>query len=255
MFMGKTVIITGATGGIGTAVVKLFAKHGANLALQSTSEEKLAKLKSTLALGDDKVEGFVLDITDEKAVEAMAQKTSERFGTIDILVNNAGRLGDSTPITDINAEDFERIVRINLFGPFFMTKYVLRLMKQRQSGTIVTIASTAGLYPGPLVTYTAAKHALIGMTKCVALDAIKYGERVNMIAPGAVDTPMMVAAGTAAGMGNNIDAFREAVESGIPDGRYATPDEVANAVSYFASDLSSHIIGQVLVVDGAEYLP
>jgi NAD(P)-dependent dehydrogenase (short-subunit alcohol dehydrogenase family) len=254
MFQGKTAIVTGATGGIGTAVAKLFAEQGANLAVQSTAAEKLEKLKASLALPAHRIEGFVLDIRDEAAVSNMVSKSVEKFGAIDVLVNNAGKLGNAKPVTDIPSEDFEEMIRINLFGPFFVTKYALRQMKAQKSGAIVTVASTAGLHPGPLVAYTAAKHALIGMMKCVALDAIKDGVRVNTVAPGAVDTPMMVVAGTNAGMGDDIDAFRNAVESGIPDGRYATPEEVAKAVSYFASDLSSHIVGQVLAVDGAEYL-
>jgi NAD(P)-dependent dehydrogenase (short-subunit alcohol dehydrogenase family) len=254
MFRGKTVIVTGATGGIGTAVAKLFAEQGANLAVQSTAAEKLEKLKASLALPAQRIEGFVLDIRDEAAVSNMVAKSVEKFGAIDVLVNNAGKLGNAKPVTDIPAEDFEEMIRINLFGPFFVTKHVLRRMKAQKSGTIVTVASTAGLYSGPLVAYTAAKHALIGMMKCVALDAIKDGVRVNTVAPGAVDTPMMVVAATNAGMGADIGAFRNAVESGIPDGHYASPEEVANTVSYLASKLSSHIVGQVLVVDGAEYL-
>jgi NAD(P)-dependent dehydrogenase (short-subunit alcohol dehydrogenase family) len=254
MFQGKTVIITGATGGIGTAVAKLFAGQGANLAVQSTATEKLEKLKASLDLPEHRIEGFVLDIGDEEAVSDMVSKSVEKFGAIDVLVNNAGKLGNAKPVTDMPTGDFEEMIRINLFGPFFVTKYVLKRMKAQKSGAIVTVASTAGLHPGPLVAYTAAKHALIGMMKCVALDAIKDGVRVNTVAPGAVDTPMMLVAAMSAGMAGDVGAFRNSVESGIPDGRYATPEEIANTISYLASDMSSHIVGQVLVVDGAEYL-
>jgi len=255
MFTGKTVLITGATGGIGTETCLAFARQGAKLAVQSTSQAKLDALQETLGIPDDRFEGFLLDITDEQAVAGMVRGAVDTYGTVDILVNNAGKLGDMTPVTDIEASDFERIVKINLFGPFFVTKYMLRHMKERKSGTIVTVTSTAGLHPGALTTYTAAKHALVGFCKCAALQAIEYGVRMNAVAPGAVDTPMMTDCAGFAGMdGDKLAEFRSGIEAGIPDKRYATPAEVANTICFLASDASTHIIGQVITIDGAEYL-
>ncbi|MDR2486367.1 MAG: SDR family oxidoreductase [Clostridiales Family XIII bacterium] len=254
MFQGKNVLITGATGGIGSATAKAFADAGANLALQSTSPEKLERLTDALALPDGRVAGFVLDIGDEASVADMIRRASAQFGSIDVLVNNAGRLSDATPVIELTEEAMLGILRVNLLGPFFATKHALRQMKDQGHGSIVTVASTAGIYASPLLPYVAAKHALIGFMKNVALEAISYGVRLNIVAPGAVDTPMMDAAAASAGFGEDIPAFRAMVEGGIPDGRYAKPEEVAEAIFWFASEKSAHTVGQVLVVDGGEYV-
>lgn len=251
MFKDKVVVITGATGGIGAVTAKKFAADGAKLVLQSTKQEKLDALLAELKLPETHVMGFVANIANEDEVKSMVTKAADQFGTIDVLINNAGYEGNSQFITELTAEEFSKVININLFGVFFGTKYALPYMIKQKSGAIVNTASVAGFIGAAgLSAYISSKHALIGFTKCAALEAIKDGIRVNAVAPGPVNNRMMRSLEKSLGQGADPAQIQAALEQGIPQGRYAENEEVADLIYFLASDNASHIVGQAVRIDG-----
>ncbi|MDR3283505.1 MAG: SDR family oxidoreductase [Candidatus Methanoplasma sp.] len=254
MLKDKVVLITGATGGIGSATAKMCASSGAKMAVQSTSEAKLASLKASLGLPDDRFVGFVLDITDEAAVEGMVKRTVEKYGRLDVMVNNAGYEGAVKSVTDLTSEEFEKVLRINVLGVFYGLKHGVRQMRSQGYGSIVNTASIVALYGGggTMCDYVASKHAVLGLTRSVAIEAVKYGVRVNAVAPGPVDDRMMRSIEGSVGGKNGAAAARKGMVGNIPDGRYATTEDIANGIVFLASDKASHIVGFVLAIDGGE---
>ncbi|MDR3205713.1 MAG: SDR family oxidoreductase [Candidatus Methanoplasma sp.] len=256
MMKDKVVLITGATGGIGSAAARLFALHGAKLAVQSTSETKLAALKASLGLSDDRFAGFVLDVSDESAMEGMVKCTVAKYGKLDMMINNAGYGGAAKSIMNLTAEEFRNVLNVNVFGVFYGLKHGLRQMKTQGYGSIVNTASITALYSGGgvLCDYVASKHAVLGLTRSAAIEAIKFGVRVNAVAPGPVDDRMMRALELAVGGVGGAEAARKELVKNIPDKRYATTEDIANGIFFLASDEASHIVGFVLAIDGGELI-
>ena len=189
---GKVVMITGSTGGVGEALTKAFAAEGCKLAISSTKQEKLDKLLAKLDISPEDLLTFVVDVTKEEQVADMVAKTAEHFGSLDVQVNNAGFEGRNAPITEQGYEDFMKVYNINVFGPMFGMKYACRQMLAQGSGVIVNIASNGSFVGAPnMAPYVSSKHAVAGLSKCVALETAAKGIRVNCICPGAIDTPMM----------------------------------------------------------------
>ncbi|MBP5160006.1 MAG: SDR family oxidoreductase [Lachnospiraceae bacterium] len=250
----KVVLITGSTGGIGKSLAKAFAGEGAKIALTSRSQEKLDALIAELDVAKDYVAGFIVDVSNEDQVKAAVEGTIERFGALDVLVNNSGDNGNYKPIAELTREDFLKVYDINVFGVMYGMKYAIPQMRKQGKGAIVNITSegefvgAAGMAP-----YCSSKHAAGGLSKCVALEVAKENIRVNTICPGAVDTPMMRRIeeqwlGKDYTRQQALDVFA----AQYPDGKYADPDEVATATVFLASDLSGHVTGASLRIDGGK---
>ncbi len=249
-FKNKVILITGATGGIGSASAIEFAKRGAKLSLIGTNEEKLVDLRNKLNLDDNKVLFIKADVRSEDYVKAFVNKTVEKFGTIDIFLNNAGVEGEVAPITDTKSENLEFVLDVNVKGAFYGLKHVLKVMYENKSGSIINTASVASFIGSPgMSPYIASKHALLGITKTAALEAAPYNVRVNAVCPGPVDNNMM----------RNIekksapdapDLVKDEMARNIPFARYASNEDVVGTILFLASDLSEYLTGTAHRVDG-----
>ncbi|NLZ46279.1 MAG: SDR family oxidoreductase [Clostridiales bacterium] len=248
----KVVMVTGSTGGIGEAITRAFAAEGCKLAISSTKQEKLDKLLLTLDIPRERLLTFVVDVTVEDQVANMVEKTIEHFGSLDVQVNNAGYEGEAAPVTEQTYERFMAVYNINIFGPMYGMKYACRQMIKQGSGAIVNIASN-GSFVGAanMSPYVSSKHAVAGLSKCVALEVADKNIRVNCVCPGAVDTPMMRNIEKSA-LGDEVstDEAVKMFSTAYPDGRYAQPNEVADLTLYLASPRSGHITGSCIRQDG-----
>ncbi len=242
----KTVLVTGAAGGIGRAIVAEFAKKGYHVILHCFRSTEAAKtLCSTLR--ESGVDSAVVraDIGDPHQVNAMITGITRTFGGVDILVNNAG-IARQRLFTDITDEEWEEMLSVNLSGVFYTCRAVLPGMLKKQSGSIVNIASVWGQTGGSCeVHYSAAKAGVIGLTKALAKEVGPSGIRVNCVAPGVISTPMNASLSVE-------DLSRLSEET--PLRRIGEPDEVARAVLYLAEDSASFVTGQVLSVGGGYYI-
>mgnify|MGYP003869126155 CR=1 FL=1 len=238
----RVALITGASGGLGSAIASTLAENGFAVALHYRSSEKKAlKLKNTLEeKGFDAwmVQG---DVTKKSDIESMVQKTLEHYGHIDVLVNNAGALKDA-PIDEMSDEAFDRVMDINLRGPWLLTKEVVPHMKKRTYGRIVNISSGVGSHGAANKSnYGASKGAINTLTKSLCKELGPFGITVNAVEPGLIETEMTQYVD---------DETKEAYISRIPRGKLARPKDVAHAVHCFASEHASMISGQIVGVNG-----
>lgn len=250
----KVVMITGSTGGVGEAVAKAFAAEGCKLAISSTKQEKLDKLVPTIDIAPENLLTFVVDVTKEDQIKDMVEKTVEKFGRLDVQVNNAGYEGLSIPVDDQTMENMMNVYNVNVFGPLFGMKYALKQMKEQQSGAIVNITSQGSVTAAATMSaYVSSKHAALGISKCAALEVAELGIHINCIGPGPIDTPMMTKLEKQA-LGEDVSK-EEAMKifaDPYPDKRYCKPEEVADLTLFLASDLSAHITGSLVTMDGGQ---
>ncbi|MFI2742586.1 3-oxoacyl-[acyl-carrier-protein] reductase [Zhouia sp. PK063] len=239
---GKTAIITGASRGIGKGIAQVFAQHGANVAFTySSSVEAANELEKELTALGIKAKGYQSNAADFKQAQELADEVVKEFGGIDILINNAGITKDNL-LMRISEEDFDKVIEVNLKSVFNMTKAVQRTMLKQRKGSIINMSSVVGVKGNAgQSNYAASKAGIIGFSKSVALELGSRNIRSNVIAPGFIETEM-----TAVLDEKVVDSWRQ----GIPLKRGGTPDDVANACVFLASDLSAYITGQVLNVDG-----
>ena len=238
----KTAIITGATRGIGRGIAEVFAKNGANVAFTYSSSAEAAKaLEKELAAHGVKAKGYQSNAADFNAAQELALKVIEDFGAIDILINNAGITKDNL-LMRISEEDFDKVIEVNLKSVFNLTKAVIRPMMKQRSGSIINMSSVVGVKGNAgQANYAASKAGILGFTKSVALELGSRNIRCNAIAPGFIETEM-----TGVLPEETVKTWRDA----IPLKRGGSPEDVANACVFLASDLSSYITGQTLHVDG-----
>ena len=243
---GKSALVTGAGSGIGRAIALRFAAEGATVALAGRTRETLEA--SARAIGAAALP-VTLDVTDPESVAAGVLAVSQRLGPVDILVNNAG-IGTTKSVVDVEPEEWERVFAVNVRGVYLCTRAVLPGMLERGSGTIVNIASALGLVGVPgRAAYAASKGAVIALTKQVAVEYAAQGIRCNCICPGTVNTEWVDRLLAAA---DNPDAARRALEDRHPQRRLGTPEQVAAAALYLASDAAAFVTGSALVMDGGQ---
>lgn len=239
---GKTAIITGASRGIGRGIAKIFAENGANVAFTYSSSVQAAQdLESELQAFGTKVKGYQSDAANFELAQKFVDQVIEDFGTVDILVNNAGITKDNL-LMRISEEDFDKVIEVNLKSVFNMTKAVQRIMLKNKKGSIINMSSVVGIKGNAGQTnYAASKAGVIGFSKSVALELGSRNIRCNVIAPGFIETEMTE---------KLTPEIVEGWKAGIPLKRGGTPEDVANACVFLASDMSLYITGQVLNVDG-----
>jgi len=239
---GKTVIITGASRGIGKGIAEVFAKQGANIAFTYRASDKKAKaLEVALSSNGCKAKGYKSDASDFEAAQQLATDVMEEFGSIDVLINNAGITKDGL-LMRMSEEDFDNVMDVNMKSVFNMTKAVLRPMLKQKKGSIINMSSVVGVKGNAgQANYSASKAAINGFTKSTALELGSRNIRCNAIAPGFIETEMTEALGK-----EQVEEWRNS----IPLKRGGTPEDIANATLFLASDMSAYVTGQVLHVCG-----
>lgn len=240
--MSKTVVITGASKGIGAATAILFARKGYNVVLGYNQSFQSVKLLSSSLTGQGfSVLTIKVDVSNKLETDYLINETVSKFGAVDILINNAG-ISISGPINELDSHDSDRIFDVNLKGVYNCCKSAVNQMVEQKSGRIINISSMWGQVGASCeVAYSAAKAGVIGLTKALAKELAPSGITVNAIAPGLIDTSMNA--------GLTVEEIDEFV-SNVPLGRIGTPDDIAAAALFLASDDADYITGQVLGVNG-----
>ncbi|MDQ0351355.1 NAD(P)-dependent dehydrogenase (short-subunit alcohol dehydrogenase family) [Alkalibacillus filiformis] len=246
-FNGKSVVITGGAGGIGIASAKQFLDEGAKVLLVDLNEEALVSAKQELG---EQVFTYAANVAKEEEVKGYVQYAKEQLGSIDVFFNNAGIDGKFGLITEQQADDLDAVLNVNVKGVFYGLKHVIPVMTENGGGAIVNTSSVAGLIGSPgMSPYIASKHAVIGLTKTAALEGVDQGIRVNSVCPAPVDTEMMRS--IESGMNpEDSESAKEQQASAIPMGRYAEAEEIANLVTFLASDKASYINSSHYTIDG-----
>ncbi len=239
---GKNVIITGASRGIGTGIARVFAEHGANVAFTySSSEAPALELEKELTEKGVKAKAYKSNAASFQESEVLVAKVLEDFGGIDVLINNAGITRDNL-LMRMGEADFDAVIEINLKSVFNMTKAVQRTLLKQRKGSIINMSSVVGVKGNAgQANYAASKAGIIGFTKSIALELGSRNIRCNAIAPGFIETEMTEKLDE-----KTVQGWRE----GIPLKRGGTPEDIANACLFLASDMSSYITGHVLNVNG-----
>ncbi len=248
---GRAALITGASRGIGRAIALRYAEEGADLFLVATNRAALVETQALAEAKGARVALCCADVSQRAAVQALVDQSIASFGAIDILVNNAGvykagRLVDMTP------EDFDRVQQVNLYGAFHVMQLVLRHMQPRGRGKVVNIASTAGKWGSMNQSaYNASKHALVGLTRCAALEMGAHGINVNAICPGFVQTDMLSEFRAHADLlGVPFEKVLETSLARVPLKRFLQPQEIAELAVYLGAAESDGMTGQTLLLDG-----
>jgi NAD(P)-dependent dehydrogenase (short-subunit alcohol dehydrogenase family) len=253
---GKVALITGAGSGIGEATAKRLAGEGAKIAALGRTRDELEKVVSSIERDGGEAIAITADISQPDEMEKAAETVIEKWGRLDIVLANAGINGRWAPIEDLTPEDWDKTIDINLKGTFLTIKYAAPYLK-KQGGSVIVTASVNGtrMFSNTGATiYSTSKAGQVAMTKMLALELAKHRVRVNVICPGAIETSIDENTER-----DNLDEIKEPVEfpeGQIPltDGKPGTSEQVADLVYFLASDLSSHITGTEMWIDGAQSL-
>jgi len=238
-FEGKTVVVTGASRGIGREIAMQFAAQGASVACVATSQ--INADSTVLEIANDRCKGYACDVSDAESVEATFKQIETDLGTISVLVNNAGITRD-TLMMRMSVEDWDKVMSVNLRGAFNCSKAVMRGMMKARWGRIVNVTSVVGLHGAAgQANYSASKAGLVGLTMSTAKELGSRGITCNAVAPGFIETDMT----------SDLPAeMRESVVKSAPLGRLGLPSDIAGAVLFFASEEAGYVTGQTLTVDG-----
>ncbi len=235
---GKTALVTGASGGIGGAIARALHGAGATVGVSGTRAEALQALADELG---ERVHVLPCDLSDAEAAAALSGAAEEAMGQVDILVNNAGLTRDNLAMR-MKDDEWDAVLNVNLSAGFRLSRGLLRGMMKRRWGRIIGISSIVGAAGNPgQANYAASKAGMMGMTRALAQEVASRGITVNCVAPGFIQTAMTDALG---------EEQRERLIEGIPAGRLGTPDDIAAAVAYLASEAAEYITGQTLHVNG-----
>ena len=238
----KNIIVTGASGGIGNAIIKKLSEAGANILASGTRIEKLEELKKNF----EGLKILKFDISQSDKIEEFIENaTRELGGSLDGVVNNAGITQDNLAIR-MNLDEWQKVININLTSTFLISKFAIKKMLKNKSGKIVNITSVVG-HTGNLgqANYTASKAGIVAMSKSLAIEYAKKNININCISPGFIKTAMT----------DKIDdKFKEVIVSKIPSARLGEPEDIANAVLFLSSDQSDYINGETLHVNGGMYM-
>ncbi len=242
---GKVALVTGAGSGIGRAVALRLAEAGAKIVVADFNEEAGAETCAELKKSGTEAASRRTDVSQTSEVQELVTFTVRTFGRLDCAVNNAGIQGELASTADCSEENWDRIVDTNLKGVFLCMKYELREMLRRGSGAIVNIASNFGIVGSPqMPAYSASKHGVVGLTKTAAIEVASRGIRVNAVCPGPTLTPLAEA------VIKETPGIIEAINSRLPIGRMAGPEEIARAVAWLCSDEATFVVGGIFPVDG-----
>lgn len=240
---GKVAGVTGAADGIGLALARRLAAEGCHLLLCDINASRLAQAGAELAGRGAEVETTLADVTDPAQVQAAVDRAISRFGGIDIWVNNAG-IYPQKPLVEMCVEDWDRVFAINVRSVFLCTRVVAPVMKARGGGVILNASSFAALIPSAgSGAYAATKAAVLSLTRTYAAELAPWGIRVNAYAPGVIETAMTR---------DVIDARRAVLLAQVPLGRLGTPEEVADAIAFLASDAARYVTGTCLEITGGK---
>ena len=241
---GKRTIVTGAGSGIGRAIAHRFAAEGARVVLADVDEEAARKVAAELG-GEHLVSKT--DVTDPEEVAALVRRATEEWGGLDVMVNNAG-VGIAATTPNTSEEDFWQVMRVCVLGTFLGMKHAIPAIRNSGGGSVINICSTAALVGVPRrAVYSAAKGAVLALSRAAAIDHIEEGVRINCIAPGTTDTPWI--GKVTAGVPDPEEARRK-MRARQPHGRFVRPEEVAAMAAYLASEEAASVVGACMVVDG-----
>lgn len=243
-FQGKSVLVTGAAGGIGRASAMAFAAEGANLVIADVKESLRETAELCRAQGAQ-VQPLLLDIAADYAPDALVRAALDSYGRLDVAFNNAGIVGENVDIAEYPDAVWDQVMNVNVRAVFRSMKAQIRAMRRQDGGgAIVNTASVASTNALKLCSgYIAAKHALLGLTRAAALDVIVDGIRVNAVCPGIIDTPLLE-------HGKQVPGLLDAMKASVPMGRLGQAEEVARLVLFLASSEASYMAGQGVLVDG-----
>ena len=237
----KIAIITGSASGFGKGISKKFTEEGANIIMVDINSSLLKKVSKNLSQ-----DYFIGDISKASTFKSLLKYVKKKYKKLDIVINNAGVTHQPKALERVTEKEFNKVIDVNVKSVFFCGKYFVPQMKKNKNGTILNVASTAGLSPRPKLNwYNASKGWMITATKALAIELAPYKIRVNAIAPVAGKTPLLKSF-----MGGNTIKKKQAFLSTIPIGRFSTPQDMGNAACFLCSDEASMITGVVLEVDG-----
>jgi NAD(P)-dependent dehydrogenase (short-subunit alcohol dehydrogenase family) len=244
MLSGKVAIVTGGAKGIGRGIALKFASEGSAVTVADINTAAANQTLADIQKNGGQGLAITCDVTDARQVQAVVEQTNARLGKVDILVNNAGGLPSRFPVDKMPEEAWDKVIALNMKGGFLFCKYVVPQMKERRSGRIINISSLGAISaPSSNFHYHAAKAGVLGMTMDLAVDLSPYGITVNAILPGPIRTEFFGSRVTDDGLFANLGKT-------VPLGRVGTPEDIAGAALFFASDLASWITGEYLKVTG-----